>query len=168
MKTNRLTIKRIWDYLRNCFQASWDLEKKTLRKNWKKKPGSLKKGLGNILNASNAAKEFLKEKTSNDEAFDSDEDDEDEDDEEIPENEYSQDDDEDIPEKEYSQDEDEDDFPEDAVLEEDSKFKKCREIEVPLNIVKIDEAIFSGYSKPGTYCPAQQTENHRRVRIPRV
>lgn len=59
----------------------------------------MKKGLGNILNASNAAKEFLKEKTSNDEAFDSDEDDEDEDDEEIPENEYSQDDDEDIPEK---------------------------------------------------------------------
>lgn len=110
------------------------------------KASSLKKGLGNILNDSNAAKKFLKEKTSNDEAFNSDEDKDDED-EEIPENEYSQDDDEDIPENEYSQDEDEDDFPEDAVLEEDSKFKKCREIEVPLNIVKIDEAIFSGYSK---------------------
>lgn len=33
------------------------------------KASSLKKGLGNILNASNAAKEFLKERTSNNETF---------------------------------------------------------------------------------------------------
>ena len=115
------------------------------------KASSLKKGLGNILNASNAAKEFLKERTSNNEAFETDdeedEDDDDDDDEEIPENEHSQEDDEDLPESKYSQEEEDDDIPEDAVLEENSKFKKCREIEVPLNIVKIDEAIFSGYSK---------------------
>lgn len=119
------------------------------------KASSLKKGLGNILNASNAAKEFLKERTSNNETFDSDddeedddeEDDEEEDDEEIPENEHSQEDDEDLPESKYSQEEEDDDIPEDAVLEEDSKFKKCQEIKVPGNIVKIDDAIFSGYSK---------------------
>ena len=106
------------------------------KKGLEEKVGSLKKGIGGVMDASNAAKEFLQRKSAKGNT------------EGAAEDQKSSGE---VLGADFLDDDEENAIPEDAVLREDDHFKKCSKINIQ-NVAMIDENVFDGYKKLEEVC----------------